>query len=66
MLNPQRAEYEFYVYSTVSGVADIRPKNNRKLIKITDVLGRTSKAEEGIPLFYLYDDGTVDKKLILD
>lgn len=66
MLHPQRAEYEFYVYSTVSDVADIYPNNNRKLIKITDVLGRTTKAEVGIPLFYLYDDGKVEKKLILD
>ncbi len=67
MLNPQRAEYEFYVYAAaLSELADIRPNNNRRLIKIIDVLGRTTKAEEGIPLFYLYDDGTVEKKLILD
>jgi hypothetical protein len=66
VLNPQRAEYEFYVYSSVSGITDIRPNNNRKLIKITDVLGRTTTAKKGVPLFYIYDDGTVEKKFILD
>ncbi|MBC8266379.1 MAG: CotH kinase family protein [Flavobacteriales bacterium] len=66
MLNPQSAEYEFYVYSAVSGITDIKPNNNRKLIKITDVLGRTTKVKKGVPLFYIYDDGTVEKKLILE
>jgi hypothetical protein len=66
VLNPERAEYEFYVYSSVSGITDISPNNNRKLIKITDVLGRITIAEKGVPLFYIYDDGTVEKKFILD
>jgi len=66
ILNPQRAEYEFYVYSSVSGITDISPNNNRKLIKITDVLGRITIAERGVPLFYIYDDGTVEKKFILE
>jgi len=66
VLNPERAEYEFYVYSSVSGITDIRPNNNRKLIKITDVLGRTTTAKKGVPLFYIYDNGTVEKKLILE
>ena len=66
VLNPERAEYEFYVYSSVSGITDIRPNNNRKLIKITDVLGRTTTAKKGVPLFYIYDNGTVEKKFILE
>ena len=66
VLNPERAEYEFYVYSSVSGITDIRPNNNIKLIKITDVLGRTTTAKKGVPLFYIYDNGTVEKKFILE
>ena len=31
-LNPQRAEYEFYVYSPISGIANVRPNINRTLI----------------------------------
>jgi len=66
VLNPERAEYEFYVYSSVSGITDIRPNNNRKLIKLTDVLGRITIAEKGVPLFYIYDDGTVEKRIVIE
>ena len=66
MLNPERAEYEFYVYSAVSGIVDISLNNNRRLIKITDMLGRTTIAEKGVPLFYIYDNGIVEKKIIIE
>ena len=40
--------------------------NNRKLIKIVDVLGRTSQEKQtNTPLFYIYDNGSVEKKMII-
>ena len=36
--------------------------NNKQLIKIVDLLGRDSEGLINQPLFYIYDDGTVDKK----
>jgi len=36
------------------------------LIKITDVLGRATKATNNNPLFYIYENGKVEKKLIID
>tara|TARA_B100001142_G_scaffold278004_1_gene287872 strand:- start:888 stop:1895 length:1008 start_codon:yes stop_codon:yes gene_type:complete len=40
---------------------------NKGLLKVIDVLGREIKKKEGLlPLFYLYDDGTVEKKIILE
>ena len=65
-LNPQRAEYEFYVYSPVSGITDVRPNTNRKLIGIKDALGRKIKEVKNTPLFYIYNDGTVEKRIILE
>ena len=38
---------------------------NKKLIKITDVLGREIKQTNQL-LFYIYDDGTVEKKIIVE
>ncbi len=38
----------------------------KKLLKITDVFGRTSKVARNISLFYIYDDGSVEQKIILD
>ena len=37
--------------------------NNKQLIKIVDLLGRDSEELINQPLFYIYDDGTVDKKI---
>jgi hypothetical protein len=40
--------------------------NNKKLIKVTDVIGKKSNSNKNIILFYLYDDGTVEKKIIIE
>jgi len=42
-------------------------KNKKKLIKIVDVLGRTStKTKINTPLFYIYDNGSVERKIIVE
>jgi len=38
--------------------------NAREVVKITDVLGRTTIESKNKILFYIYDDGTVEKKII--
>jgi hypothetical protein len=38
----------------------------RKLLRIVDVLGRNAKKESNVPLFYFYDDGTVEKQIIIE
>ena len=40
--------------------------DNKKLIKIVDLLGRESKDLKNQPLFYIYDDGTVEKKIFFE
>jgi hypothetical protein len=37
-----------------------------ELIKVIDVLGREVKGKKNEPLFYIYDDGTVEKKIIIN
>ena len=67
-LLPERAEYEFYTYSVISGLFVAPSTTQKQLIGITDLLGRTvsnSKSIINSPLFYIYDDGTVEKKIIL-
>ena len=44
----------------------LQKKLQRKLLKITDVLGRVTTAKQNTPLFYIYDDGTVDKQIIFN
>jgi len=41
-------------------------KTKKILIKIVDVLGRVNKENQSGLLFYIYDDGTVEKKIIIE
>ena len=38
---------------------------HRKLLKILDVFGRSVTAKPNMTLFYIYDDGTIRKRLII-
>ena len=39
--------------------------SNKELLKVTDLLGRETK-QTNQPLFYIYDDGTVEKRIIIE
>jgi spore coat protein CotH len=68
-LLPERAEYEFYTYSVISGLFVAPSTTKKQLIGITDLLGRTvanSKSLTNTPFFYIYDDGTVEKRIIIE
>ena len=50
-------------FTVISGTTAIKEyTTNKKLLKITDILGRDTKGKKNEPLFYIYDDGTVEKK----
>jgi len=38
---------------------------DKKLLKVVDILGKESKEIENQPLFFIYNNGTVEKKIIL-
>lgn len=39
---------------------------NKNIIKIVDVFGRETPFKKSTPLFYIYNDGTVEKKIIIE
>ena len=51
---------------STSSIDDYTGKDTRKLIEIIDVLGRKSRKLKNQPLFYIYDDGSVEKRVILE
>ena len=51
------------ISTTASTEIEIR---NNKLLKIVNVLGKKTKIEKNIPLFYIFDDGSVKKKIIIE
>ena len=57
-----------YNYSVNCGSPSVvhEEKFNKEILKITDLLGRESKGLKTQPLIYIYDDGTVEKKIIVE
>jgi len=39
---------------------------NKELLKVTDLLGRETKGTKNEVLFYIYDDGTVEKRKVIE
>ena len=51
--------------SLVNSVFDEYLSKERSIIKSVDVLGRESN-DQNQHLFYLYDDGTVEKRIVIE
>ena len=66
ILLPERAEYVFYTYSLTTGNINTSNTNQKNLLNVTDILGRSIIPKYNMPLFYIYDDGTVEKKIIIE
>ena len=49
---------------TATSILEI--SNQKTLIKIVDILGRETNPKANTLLFYIYDDGTVEKKIIFE
>jgi len=58
-----QATYD-YCDGTWIGPLLTRTQTKKELIMITDLLGRPAKQKKNELLFYIYNDGTVEKKLI--
>jgi len=50
----------------ITGIHDIASSSSRTLIKITDVLGRETKGTRNKPLLYIYNDGVVEKRIVIE
>ena len=50
--------------ANVTSISEINTE--RKLMKIVDVLGRNTKENKNQTLFYIYDNGSVKKKIIIE
>ena len=48
----------------VTGIVNIN-KSSKKLFKVTDLLGKETK-QNNQPLLYLYDNGTVEKRIVIE
>ena len=56
---------DVFTFNVVTSVGIEEHTTNKELLKVTDLFGRETK-QTNQPLFYIYDDGTVEKKLTLE
>jgi len=56
---------QHYFSNNCSGTGIEEHATNKELIKITDLLGRETN-QTNQPLFYIYDDGTVEKRIVIE
>ena len=51
---------------TTSTIEPLTPKSNRELIKTTNILGQENTTIKNQPMIEIYDDGSVEKKYIIE
>jgi hypothetical protein len=57
---------ESFAFEILSITSIEEHATRKELLKITDLLGRETKENKNEVLFYLYDDGTVEKKVVIE
>ena len=55
----------YFNYSAIVSIEDILQKT-RILKRVTNVLGRNINPAPNVPLFYIYDNGTVEKRITIE
>ena len=56
----------FYKVINIVSIVNETINLDRKIIKITDMLGQETPYRRNTPLFYIYDDGTVEKRIVIE
>jgi len=59
-------DLQHYFSNNCSGTAIQEHSLKKELLKATDLLGRETKGNKNEPLFYIYDDGAVEKIIIIE
>ena len=58
---------QHYYSENCTGTTSVQEHTtNKEIFKVTDLLGKETKEKKYEPLIYIYDDGTVEKKIIID
>jgi len=56
-----------FIDENITSVFDITiPSSKRELIKTVDILGRETKPNKNTPFIEIYDDGSTEKKIVIE
>ena len=55
------------IFSTNCSVSNLEENNStvNRLLKVVDIYGRSIRPKPNIPLFYIFEDGRVEKKIVI-
>ena len=59
-------DFQHYFSTNCSPSVIQEHSKNKEFLKVTDLLGRETKGTKNAVLFYTYDDGTVEKKIVVE
>jgi len=62
----QNIDPQHYFSTNCSGTSVEEHTTNKALLKVTDILGRKTKGTKSELLFYIYDDGKVEKRIVIE
>ena len=51
--------------TSITSIVNI-PNKDKTLLRITNIAGQNIPYRRNSPVFYIYDDGTIEKKIILE
>jgi hypothetical protein len=57
---------QHYFSNNCSGTAIEEHTTNKELLRTIDILGRETKGKKNEQLFYIFDDGTVEKRIVIE
>ena len=58
--------YGFVMDCTTTSAIEIEKTSNKKLLMTTDILGKETKPQTNTPFIEIYDDGTVEKRIVIE
>ena len=57
---------QHYFSTNCNGTSIQEHTTNKELLKVTNLLGRETKPQTNIPFIEIYDDGTVEKRIVIE
>ena len=67
LVAPSSSDTSITTVHVLGNPASIKEHTSKaKLLKVTDILGRETKGTKNEPLFYIYDDGTIEKRITIE
>ena len=67
LVDSNQIDTQHYFSNNCSSVTLVEEHiTTKSLIQIIDIGGRKTKIMKNVPLFYVYSDGTIEKKIIIE